>query len=134
MGSFGDLFDDLEEMFERGERPVRRIPDNYFWGEGYGATIAEAYVSMLSAKQPLAHLDGVYAPHAIPLDPPDVEQNELDWCRGKLAELVEPGRVISFGYVDPYGNKGRIKKKFAPGVKRYKFFGITADPPRQAEH
>jgi hypothetical protein len=118
--SFRDLFDDILS----GDLNAPSRPANYFIGEGYGRDIKEAYISFLSCDMPYEELEGVYPTQAIPLDPPDPEDNIKQWRLEKL-ELAQGRSSIAFGYVDMC-NKGRKNSTLPPGVKRYAFFGLTA--------
>jgi hypothetical protein len=130
MESMMSFRDDIAALLD-GMEGKNTYPDNYFYGEGYGRDIKEAYLDFLKADMPHEELEGVYPPHAVPLEPPEPGESTKEWRLSKL-ELVEQPRAIAFGYEDP-SNKGRQVTSLPPGIKRYAFFGLTSARPKKAQ-
>jgi hypothetical protein len=130
MESMMSFRDDIDALLADMEGKFT-YPKNYFYGEGYGRDMKEAYLDFLKVEMPHEEFEGVYPPHAVPLEPPEPEESLKEWRLSKL-ELVEPPRSIAFGYEDP-SNKGRLVSSLPPGIKRYAFFGLSGARPKKAQ-
>jgi hypothetical protein len=122
--------DDMDALLD-GMEGKRTYPENYFFGEGYGHNMKEAYLDFLKVEMPNEELEGVYPPHAVPLEPPEPDEGIKEWRLSKL-DLVEQPRAIAFGYEDP-SNKGRLVTSLPPGIKRFAFFGLTSARAKKAQ-
>jgi hypothetical protein len=121
---FDDMFGDLDALVDRYKNRV--IIPGFYTGDGYGKTLQEGYLSMVMAPKPFEEDDGVYADKVFYLEPPEEfvtwsGAERVAWMKQKVMEYMEPGKAISFGYLN-----GKRKRD---GAIRYGLFGVTAPHP-----